>query len=335
MGGFASILGQPRAVEILHAAVASGKVHHAYLFEGPEGIGKGRTARALAMALNCDRHDPNGCGTCDACRKIESGTHPDVLVFDMTPKGLTERVRELVGAVGYRPHEGRARLVLLDPADDLAGPQQKAEPANVLLKTLEEPPRDTHFVLVTAQPRRLPITVRSRCQRLRFQPLEDATIEAVLVEQHGVSPPQARVLAAQAGGSLARAVAELATEEEAQPAEARSLVETLVSAVRKGEPRAIFDAAGELGGDREQAEATVSLLGTLLRDALLVREQLHRGRVSPARADLAAQLLGDRPSSTLLRALQAAGETTRALRGNVAPALALEHLMLSMIARSS
>ena len=330
MNGLASIVGQTRAVEILRTAVATGKVHHGYLFEGPWGVGKATSARMLAMALNCERRDPNGCGTCESCLKIEAGTHPDVIWFDMTPKGLTERVRELIPLCGFRPHEGRARVVILDPADDLAGPQEKAEPANVILKTLEEPPAGTHFVLVTAQPRRLPITVRSRAQRVRFLPLEDATIEQFLVERNGASPAAARALAAQAGGSLGRALAELGDEDEAGLKKHRALVELLLGAARKGDPKSIFDAASEAGGARDQADYVLHLLWSVLRDALLVREQLHRGRVTPARAEFAAQLVGDRPAALLLRSLTATREATSSLRGNVAPSLVFEHLLIGM-----
>src|SRR5437868_11627245 len=112
MAGLQSVVGQPRALAVLRAALARAKLHHGYLFEGPQGAGKAETARALAMALNCERRDPDGCGTCNQCRKIESGTHPDVVWFDMTPKGLTERVRELLTTLGFRPHEGRARVVI-------------------------------------------------------------------------------------------------------------------------------------------------------------------------------------------------------------------------------
>jgi DNA polymerase-3 subunit delta' len=333
MHGLAQIVGQQRAVEILRAAVAAGKVHHAYLFDGPDGVGKATTARALAMALDCDARDPAGCGKCDACHKIAAGLHPDFVVFDMTPKGLTERVRDLIGLLGFPPHEGRARVVLFDPAHELAA--QQAQAANVLLKTLEEPPPRTHFVLATAESKRLPVTVRSRCQRIRFQPLDDVVIERALVERHGAGAGAAREASARAAGSLGRALAELESgggedESEASPRRTRAQVEALIAASRKNDPRAVFAAASEVGGDREQAEAACVLLWTVLRDALLVRERLERGRVSAARTDFASQLLGDRTPSAILRGLRATDEAVEALRGNVAPSLVLEHLMLAM-----
>jgi DNA polymerase III delta' subunit len=287
MAGLAGIDGQARAVETLRAALAGGKLHHAYLFEGPEGAGKAATARALAMALECEARDPDGCGRCAACQKVEAGTHPDVVWFDMTPKGLTERVRELLTTLGFRPHEGRARVVVFDPAHGLAPVPERAEAANVLLKTLEEPPADTHFILVTAEPRRLPITVRSRCQRVRFLPREEAA---------GV--------AAEALGALE-------------------------AAVGSKHAAGLFEAAGELAADRDEALVLTSALWRRLRDALLVREALADGRVPEERAQVARGFAGWTAAS-LLAALRATDEATEALRGNVAPSLALEHLLLTL-----
>lgn len=288
MPGLASIEGQPRAVEVLRAARAAGKLHHAYLFEGPEGAGKAATARALAMALECESPEPaarrDGCGACVPCQKVEAGTHPDVLWFDMTPKGLTERVRELLTTLGFRPHEGRARVIVFDPAHALAPVPERAEAANVLLKTLEEPPAETHFILVTPEPRRLPVTVRSRCQRIRFLP-------------------------------------------RAEPDDAA--VDALAEAARARGAAALFEAAAELGGDRDEALGRVTALWRRLRDAVLVRERLDAGRVPPARAAAARELAGW-TTAALLGALRATDEAVEALRGNVAPALVVEHLLLTL-----
>jgi DNA polymerase-3 subunit delta' len=326
MPGLGDIVGQPAAVENLRAALRASKVHHAYLFEGPEGVGKRTTARALAVALNCEtrRLDGDGCGQCGACHKIAADLHPDLIAFDMTPKGLTERVRDLLGTLAFRPHEGRARVVVLDPAEGLAA--GRAEAANVLLKTLEEPPADTHFVLVSSEAQRLPVTVRSRCQRVRFRPLEEAAIVRWLIAQRGLAPDAAETAAQLSGASLGRAV-EAIGDEGAARSEALA---ALFAAAHKNSARALFDAAADLGGDRDEAAALCALLWRGLRDALLVREGLATGRVSAARAAGAAELAGARSTAELLGLLHATEQTIEALRGNVAPALALEQLLFRL-----
>ena len=271
-------------IEALRAALEAGRLHHAYLFEGPPGAGKAATARELAMLLECETR--RGCGQCVPCQKVEAGTHPDVIWFDMTPKGLTERVRELLTTLGFRPHEGRARVVIFDPAHGLAPVPERAEAANVLLKTLEEPPADTHFVLVTAEPKRLPVTVLSRCQRIRFAP-----------------PPESREVPES-----------LAGVERALAAKSAS---------------AMFEAVGELAADREEAIDLTLALWKRLRDALLMRESAAEGRVPAERIEAAANF-AKWPGASLLSALKATDEATEALRGNVAPSLVLEHLVLQL-----
>ncbi len=329
MPGFDSIVGQGRVVELLRAAVSSGKVHHAYLFEGPAGVGKATCALALAMALNCERPSAGGsCGACDSCAKIEAGNHPDVIAFDLTPKGLTERVRELVGLCGFRPHEGRARVVLLDPADELAGAQGTAQAANALLKTLEEPPAGTHFMLVTAEARRLPITVLSRCQRLRFAPVAEEEIARWLVAEKGASLEPALQAARNAAGSPGRALAEIAGGEDAE--RRQTLLMKLVDTLKRLSPSAMFDAAAEVGADRQEADEVCGLLWSSLRDALLVREGLDGGRVPPSRAAFAEAAFGAWPSATLFGGMAVAKEAQQVLRGNVSPSLVIEHLLLAL-----
>jgi DNA polymerase III delta' subunit len=271
-------------VEGLRAALAADRLHHAYLFEGPPGAGKGAAARELAMLLECETR--RACGQCVPCQKVEAGTHPDVLWFDMTPKGLTDRVRELLTTLGFRPHEGRSRVVVFDPAHGLAPVPERAEAANALLKTLEEPPADTYFILVTAEPKRLPVTVLSRCQRIRFAP-----------------PPESSEVPEALGG-VERAL------------EAKSA-------------SAMFEAVGELAADREEAIELTLALWKRLRDALLVRESVADGRVPATRAEAASTFVAW-PAASLLTALRATDEATEALRGNVAPSLVLEHLVLQL-----
>src|SRR5512136_2863924 len=217
---FSEIIGQDRAVDALRAALRRGGLHHAYLFAGPEGVGKGTAARLLAQAANCERNDGDACGTCASCRKIARGVHPDVLLVererDMAragrwePKGgrtpsrdiVVDQVRELVDRrLSLRRFEGRRRFVLLDPADAM-NPQAQ----NAILKTLEEPPPDTTLVLVSSSADALLATVRSRCLRLGFGPLPEAMLVERLVAE-GRPSASARLAASLAAGSLGRALA--------------------------------------------------------------------------------------------------------------------------------
>jgi DNA polymerase-3 subunit delta' len=330
MKGLSAIVGQPRAIEVLRAALAAHKIHHAYLFEGPDGVGKATAARSLAMALNCEApdggDDGGGCGRCASCGKILSGHHPDLVSFDMTGKGLTERVRDLLPQLAFRPHEGRARVVVVDPADELA--QGTAQAANALLKTLEEPPAGTHFVLVTAQPRKLPVTVLSRCQRVRFLPLAAAEIARWLVEVRGAEPSLAQAAARRAHGSLGRALVELEAGDEQRANDER--LAALFDAAGARDPRRVFEVAGELGGDREAAIALLTAAWRTLHAGLLEGEGVAAGRLDDEERAQAARLLGARPVSGLLAGLAATQEALEALEGNVAPALTLEHLMLGL-----
>jgi len=224
---FSEILGQVPAVETLTRALASSKVHHAYRFEGPDGVGKEKAAFALAQCLQCTEPKAGNlaCGSCSACRRVVTFSeqapqvpkHPDVLVIE---RGLypastlgadsaetstinLPQIRKIVlSRAGYAPHEGRALVIIVRRADEL-----NVNAANALLKTLEEPPARTHFVLLTSRPHRLLDTIRSRTLAVRFAPLSDAVVASIL-DKHGVSQSMIPL----AGGSASLALA-LADEE--------------------------------------------------------------------------------------------------------------------------
>jgi DNA polymerase-3 subunit delta' len=250
--------------------------------------------------------------------------HPDVVSFAVLDeegkvKGQTDRMRELIGAIGYPPHEGRARVVIVDPADELI-PQA----ANAFLKTLEEPPPANHFVLLAAAAARLPITIRSRCQRVPFSPLPATLVARLLVEAHEVDPAAAESAAALAGGSLSRAL-QLASSEEL-PAR-RERVGRLLKAARSGRATSALEAAAEVSGEREEALATLELLWVALHDGLARGAGV--AAALPAHPD--SERLGAAvPTAALLRAIEAVQEASDAVRGYVSPQLAVERMLLRM-----
>lgn len=159
--------GQTHATGVLTRALASGRVPHAYLFEGPPGVGKRAAAVGLALALACPTAPRVGCGICDVCQRILAGNHPDVrVIVPETTMILIEQAQQVVALAAGRPHEAPARVIIIDQAD-----RMNLAAANCLLKTLEEPAPMNHLILVTSAPDRLLSTIRSRTQRVRFAPV--------------------------------------------------------------------------------------------------------------------------------------------------------------------
>ncbi|MFA5104615.1 MAG: DNA polymerase III subunit gamma/tau [Candidatus Margulisiibacteriota bacterium] len=161
---FDEIIGQDPIVSTLKNAINNSRIAHAYLFTGPRGTGKTSTARIFAKALNCsDRKKANPCGKCDQCIKITRGNAINVFEIDAASNRGIDDIRELRDKIAYKPVEGIYKIYIIDEVHMLS-----PEAFNALLKTLEEPPSDTVFILATTEPQKVPVTISSRCQRFDF-----------------------------------------------------------------------------------------------------------------------------------------------------------------------
>ncbi len=165
---FDAVVGQEAVTRTLRNALASGRVAHAYLFTGPRGVGKTTTARLLAKALACTARttEPEACGKCPSCLDFVSGAPVDVLEIDAASNNGVEEIRTLRENVKYSPARGRFKVYIVDEVHMLSGPA-----FNAFLKTLEEPPPHVVFILATTDPKKIPATVLSRCQRFDFRPI--------------------------------------------------------------------------------------------------------------------------------------------------------------------
>jgi DNA polymerase-3 subunit delta' len=322
MSALSSILGHHQLIDLLRTAVGRGTVPQSLLFAGPEGVGKRAVAVALAQAVNCRTPEPtDACGVCPVCLRIARNQHTDVTIIEkgeeasIRIKRLRERVLDVIG---YRPFEARRRVFIIDPADEMTWEAQDA-----LLKTLEEPPPSAILILVTAYPDTLLPTIQSRCRRLRFAPLSDQDVARVLVERCGIDAARARLLAAGAGGSVSRALA----EEVGDVAEDREAALALLQVSVRGDvlPRLKAAAAlaqhGSKRRDREALGDRLSLVASLCRDAAAI----EAGAADVvANADLAAALaeLGRAFGvERLTEAFATLGRAQQALERNASPKL--------------
>jgi len=306
---FENIVGQEAVVARLRMAIGRDRLPSGMIFHGLDGVGKRTTALELARSLNCDGDDPQM--ACPACVRIERGSHPDVQF--LAPEGQfikVDQIEPLVARALFRPFEGRKRIYIVDRAECI-----REETASRLLKTLEEPPLFTHFVLLTASlPSVLP-TIRSRCGLYYFAELASEAIEHILVDRLGHPPAEARRRAERCGGSIGRA---LALDE--------------LDFSRYDETAAWLDQA-LLHSDATPAELVSQLLkvgakGKVDVDDILDRidimtEILHGGMVGRRR--LPTGLSGpDEAFNFFLRLMQARAMVA----GNVAPDMVLEETIL-------
>ena len=202
-GNFATMVGQEHVLRALSHALDGGRLHHAYLFTGTRGVGKTTVARILARCLNCEEGvSATPCGVCGSCREISEGRFVDLIEVDAASRTKVEDTRELLDNVQYAPTRGRFKVYLIDEVHMLS-----TSSFNALLKTLEEPPPHVKFLLATTDPKKLPVTVLSRCLQFHLKNLTAERIvghlEHVLGEE-GVSfeAPALWALARAADGSM-------------------------------------------------------------------------------------------------------------------------------------
>jgi DNA polymerase-3 subunit delta' len=331
---FADIVGQDPALAILRRALASGRLAHAYLFDGPQGVGKGTAAVALGLALMCPVAPREGCGKCEQCQRVLGRNHPDVWLFDAAGLQDAAKASSDKSAVKYAarqvfpyalaaPHEAATRLLILDHADELSVDVQ-----NTLLKTLEEPRPAVHIVLVTAARESLLPTILSRTQRIRFLPVGVPAM-AEVARRRGLERGRAETAAVLAGGSVARLLELASAEGEVGP---WPEVSRLREAAGGRGASAMFDVAAALGEKeaKERLPEVLALLAGFYRDALAVAvgaDDLVLLRQRAAEVEQVGRA-GGLPG--LQRALRAVQDAEEALLSNVNAVTAMERLLMEM-----
>ena len=201
---FGDVRGHEATLTLLKERLGRQCLPHALLFYGPRGVGKQKVAWALAKALVCEKYPQSVCGCCPSCKKAQMKSHPDISRLE--PEGKSriikiEHIREMKSRVVLKPLEGKSQVVILEEAHKM-----NPEAQNAFLKVLEEPPQNVYFVLLSPDPQALLPTVRSRCQKFKFDPLNLEDQVAILTEDCGVGLEEASELATISEGSMEKAL---------------------------------------------------------------------------------------------------------------------------------
>ena len=200
---FSEVLGQGHVLRALINALDTQRLHHAYLFTGTRGVGKTSLARILAKSLNCERGiSSTPCGECSACVEVDEGRYVDLIEVDAASRTKVDETRELLDNVQYAPARGRFKVYLIDEVHMFSN-----HSFNALLKTLEEPPPHVKFLLATTDPKRLPITILSRClqfnlKRLSADQLHEQLTRILIAEEITAEPAALTLIARAADGSV-------------------------------------------------------------------------------------------------------------------------------------
>ena len=329
------VIGQERAVSLLRHGLESGKLAHAYLFTGPEHVGKMTLAKNLAQALNCEAAE-RPCLKCPSCVKIAARRHADVQVIGLIKNGdadATEakligidQVKEMQHAANLPPFEGKHKVFIFKNAELLS-----IDAANRLLKTLEEPVANVTFILLTVNDKLLPLTVISRCQRLELAPMSLAAETAALIEKKGLEPQRARLLAGLSHGCPEWAIA--AADNDSLVLQRNEELDRLLAVIgADDEERFAYVArlAARFSQDRAAVYRVLDLWRDFWRDLMLQKLGLdvmiinidHQAELVEMAADYRLEQI-----KGFIDSLHAAAER---LRQNANSRLALEVLMLDI-----
>jgi DNA polymerase-3 subunit delta' len=319
-------------VSILAACVKADKLPHALLFTGPDGVGKRTAAIALAMAGNCTGAGPAEaspfppvCGECRSCRKIQAGSHPDILSIEASGQFIRiAQIRDLLGVLAMKPYEARLRVVIISDAQHM-----NPEAGNALLKILEEPPERTVLILTAPETVDLLPTIASRCQQIRFNPLTPESLAGMLSKFLDIPWENARVLAAVSGGSYGRAIG---LHRQDWLEKRRWLIGTLGcldAAAARLPVAAVMSLAMGLAEKKDNLTQAMEILTSLYRDLAIGK---HR-RDGFMNADLSERILaaaGRMDESGILDRIEAIETAGRQLRGNANLRLTAERLFLRL-----
>jgi DNA polymerase III subunit delta' len=324
---FSGLLGQEKAKVLLSRSLAAGRTPHAYLFRGPDGVGKQLFARRLAATLNCRQtHGGAACGICPSCLKFRSGNHPDFVAIRPEQGSIKiDRIRELIKALSYPPYESAVRVVLLEDIHTM-----RREAANSLLKTLEEPPENNLLILTAESSKSILPTISSRCQCIPFFPLsQQDTVKILRAQAEDLEEKTAVMLARLSEGSPGRALL-LRESEMIETWEKVITVVTSPSESGQDTIGLVLQTAEIMAGLKENLIPILGLLRIWVRDALMHSGMHGQPEGVTGNFHVEGHTLKDSGSGELFKKLRAIDRAEQELGRNCNRTLVCEILLFRL-----
>lgn len=325
---FKNIIGQEGAIKILQSAIKNNRLSHAYLFVGPDGVGKRLTAKTLAKALNCQSRTfakvrDDSCDECRNCIRIDLDEYPDVKMIEPTGTSIKiEEIRKVRREASFKPLEGKKKVYIIQEASAMTQPA-----ANSFLKTLEEPQGETLFILTTSNIHGLLPTIISRCQLVRFKPLSAKIIEDFLIKKRGIAKDEAYMASNLSEGSLGKALRIAGSEEK----ELRDRVIDLIAKISLKDVEGIFETAREFIQNRDQIPFVLSIISSWYRDLLVFKEsESPTALVNMDKKEEIAKEVEKYSKEEIEEIISLVLKTIDYIKRNVNPQLAMETTLLKI-----
>ena len=322
---FKDIYGHGKQISVLQTAMARDRIPHAYLFYGMEGIGKRTVAEVFAKALNCrgGRESLDACDTCASCLKIDRGNHPDVVTIKADGQFIRiKEIRELQEQMKFKPLEGGKRIFIILDADKM-----NIVSANALLKTLEEPSASNILILTTSRPHLLPMTILSRCQQLRFNPLSRETIASYIQDKLSMDNKFSYLISLSSGGSIGKAQ----DLKDDSYLITREMILEIMSKIKAKDPIRLLSAANDFGQERQDILEGLSILMSGYRDVLVYKETGDTDRViNQDHMDIIKSFAESVSGRDILNSIKTLERAFHAINQNANKQLTLETMMFRL-----
>ena len=323
------IVGQKNIVRDIKNSLMNGRIAHAYLFCGPDGVGKSIAASTLAMTLNCRAKGLDPCGKCPSCIRAQGGNHPDIIHFGAKNRSGSKQsisvddIRDLQADMQKKPYENGVKVYIIHDAEKMTEQAQ-----NALLKVLEEPPENTVIILLTYNMYSILNTIISRCRVMKFTRAPEKDIEAYLVNKLGAASKEARYIAALSDGILKNALDFISNDDLKNT---RNEIIELSKNIRSGDKLDALSSVEYFVSNKDKIDRILDIMLSFYRDIMIFKECGDKKLlINLDKEEIIRDECSKYTVSSLYNIIKSIKEASRNIKLNINYQLAIEGMLLNI-----